>query len=109
MDPKFPGLMLVACTSFGAMSAAGAHQAVVPKPTPAPAVKPAVAAPAPAGAPVFPGAVAPKYASLKASDGRMKTCLDQYKANKATNGNGGMKWIQKGGGYYSACLKKLKG
>jgi hypothetical protein len=107
MGRKLPGLMFVACTSFGAMSAADARQAVVPKPTPAPAAKPAVAAPA--GTPVFPGAVAPKYASLKASDGRMKTCLDQYKANKATNGNGGMKWIQKGGGYYSACLKKLKG
>ena len=40
---------------------------------------------------------------------RMHTCLDQYNANKATNANGGMKWIQKGGGYYSECTKKLKG
>ena len=30
----------------------------------------------------------------------MHTCVDQYNANKATNGNGGLKWIQKGGGYY---------
>jgi hypothetical protein len=58
--------------------------------------------------PVFPGAVAPKYASLKPSSGRMKTCLDQYRANKTANANGGMMWIQKGGGYFSACSKQLK-
>jgi hypothetical protein len=39
----------------------------------------------------------------------MHTCLDQYRANKANNGNGGLKWIQKGGGYYSQCNKALKG
>jgi hypothetical protein len=39
----------------------------------------------------------------------MKTCLDQYHANKATGGNGGLNWIQKGGGYYGACNKTLKG
>ena len=38
----------------------------------------------------------------------MQTCLAQYKANKATNGNGGLKWIQKGGGYYSECNTRLK-
>ncbi len=31
----------------------------------------------------------------------MHTCLDQYNANKATNGNGGLTWVKKGGGYYS--------
>ena len=36
----------------------------------------------------------------------MHTCLDQYNANKA---NGGLNWIQKGGGYYSECNKRLKG
>ena len=41
--------------------------------------------------------------------GTMHTCVDQYNANKATNANGGLKWIQKGGGYYSECSKKLKG
>jgi hypothetical protein len=29
-------------------------------------------------------------------------------ANKATNANGGLKWIEKGGGYYSECNKRLK-
>ena len=38
----------------------------------------------------------------------MHTCLEQYIANKETNGNGGMKWIEKGGGYYLACNKDLK-
>ena len=33
----------------------------------------------------------------------MHTCLDQYNANKTNNGNGGLVWIQKGGGYYSEC------
>ena len=28
---------------------------------------------------------------------------------RTSNGNGGMKWIEKGGGYYSECNKKLKG
>jgi len=39
----------------------------------------------------------------------MHTCLDQYNANKANGGNGGLKWIMKGGGYYSQCNKLLKG
>jgi hypothetical protein len=57
---------------------------------------------------VFPKSVDPKYAKESAGRARMHTCLDQYKANKATNGNGGMKWIQKGGGYYSKCNAALK-
>jgi hypothetical protein len=58
---------------------------------------------------VFPSAVDSKYANEKPGRARRKTCLDQYKANKANNANGGLKWIQKGGGYYSQCSKKLKG
>jgi hypothetical protein len=37
----------------------------------------------------------------------MHTCLEQYKANKASGGNGSLEWIQKGGGYYSECNKRL--
>jgi hypothetical protein len=74
------------------------------KPEPAPA-----AAPEPVGNAVFPSAINPKYASESAGKGRMHTCVDQYNANKAGNGNGGLKWIMKGGGYYSECNKKLKG
>jgi hypothetical protein len=62
-----------------------------------------------AGNAVFPNAVDPKYAKETAGKSRLHTCADQYNANKANNANGGLKWIQKGGGYYSECSKKLKG
>lgn len=67
---------------------------------------------APAGAStdaVFPSTVSPKYSGKSAGKARMLTCLDQYQANKAGNQNGRLKWIQKGGGYYSMCNKHLKG
>jgi hypothetical protein len=70
---------------------------------------PAAAPAAPSGPAVFPSAVDPKYAKESAGKGRMHTCVDQYNANKATGGNGGLRWIEKGGGYYSECNKKLKG
>lgn len=74
------------------------------------AAKKETAAPAaPSGPAVYPNAVDPKYSKETAGKARMHTCVDQYNANKATNANGGLKWIQKGGGYYSGCTKKLKG
>jgi len=82
----------------------GAEASATPAAAPAPA--PARAA---AGNAVFPTAVSPKYSKESAGKARMHTCLDQYDANKANNGNGGLKWIQKGGGYYSQCNAKLKG
>jgi hypothetical protein len=88
-----------------AAPAAAPPAAAAPKATEA---KPAAPA-APVGNAVFPTAVDPKYAKESAGKGRMHTCVDQYNANKASNGNGGMKWIEKGGGYYSECNKKLKG
>lgn len=60
------------------------------------------------GTVVYPRSVSSKYASLSAGKARMQTCLDQYNANKASNGNGNLKWIQKGGGYYSQCNTRLK-
>jgi hypothetical protein len=57
---------------------------------------------------VLPKAIDPKYAKETPGRSRMHTCRDQYRANKATNGNGGLKWIMKGGGYYSLCNKALK-
>ncbi len=65
--------------------------------------------PASSGAATFPTTIDPKYAKETPGKGRMHTCLDQYKANKASSANGGLRWVQKGGGYYSACSKKLKG
>jgi hypothetical protein len=71
--------------------------------------KEAAAPAAPSGPATYPNAVDSKYSKETATKQRFQTCLDQYNANKATNANGGMKWIQKGGGYYSECNKKLKG
>ena len=34
--------------------------------------------------------------------------LDQYYANKENDSLGGLKWIQKGGGFYSLCNARLK-
>ena len=62
-----------------------------------------------AGNASFPSAIAPKYSTESAGKARMHTCLDQYNANKASDRNGGLKWIEKGGGYYSECNKRLKG
>lgn len=56
----------------------------------------------------YPKAVSSKYSKETPSKQRMHTCLDQYNANKEKNANGGMNWIQKGGGYYSECNKRLK-
>jgi len=58
---------------------------------------------------VFPTAVSPQYANQTPGKARMHTCLDQYHALKSNNALGGLKWIQKGGGYYSLCNAKLKG
>jgi hypothetical protein len=71
--------------------------------------KEAAAPAAPAGPAVYPNAVDSKYSKETAGKARMHTCLDQYNANKATSSNGGLNWIQKGGGYYSECNKRLKG
>jgi hypothetical protein len=94
-------------------AAAPAAPAAPVAPTTAAAPKPvapaAPAAPAAAGAAVFPSAIAPAYTNEKPGKARMKTCVDQYNANKAAGGNGGLKWIQKGGGYYSQCNARLKG
>ncbi len=89
--------------------ASGSTTAAAPAAGASPAAtRPSVAAAA-AGTATFPSAIDPKYSKETAGKGRMQTCLDQYKANKASNANGGLHWIQKGGGYYSECSKKLKG
>jgi hypothetical protein len=97
-----------AATPAATPAAPAAPKAVEAKPK-KPEATPAAAPAAPAGPAVFPSAVDPKYSKETAGKGRMHTCVDQYNANKTNNGNGGMKWIEKGGGYYSECNKKLKG
>lgn len=98
-----------AAPATAAAPAAPAPTMTAARPAPAPmAAKPAssVAASGPAS---YPSAVDPKYASESAGKARMHTCLDSYKAAKASNTLGGMRWIDKGGGYYSTCNTKLKG
>ena len=58
---------------------------------------------------VFPDAIAPKYSKEDPDQARMHTCADQFTANKATRANGGLKWIEKDGGYYGECVGQLKG
>jgi len=57
----------------------------------------------------FPRSVSSKFSNESAGKARMHTCLDQYYANKENDALGGLKWIQKGGGYYSLCNARLKG
>jgi hypothetical protein len=99
-------------TPAAAPGAPAAPTAAAPAPAAKEAKKeaaPAAAPALPAGPAIYPNAVDPKYSKESAGKARMHTCVDQYNANKATNANGGLKWIQKGGGYYSECSKKLKG
>ncbi len=100
-----PAAAPVAAPGAPAAPAAPKAAEAKPKKEAAPAAAPA----APAGPAVYPSAVDPKYSKESAGKARMHTCVDQYNANKTTNANGGLKWIQKGGGYYSECTKKLKG
>jgi len=93
-----------AATTTAAPKAAEAKPAAAPKPAATPAAAPVATGPA-----TFPSAIDPKYAKETPGKARMHTCVDMYNANKASNANGGLKWIQKGGGYYSECSKKLKG
>ena len=103
-------------TAPAAPAPAPAPTTTAARPAPAPAPTTTAARPAPApmptttsGSAVFPTAVSASFSSLSAGKARMQTCLAQYKANKVNNGNGGLKWIEKGGGYYSECNKRLKG
>ena len=74
-----------------------------------PAKEPAKATmPAPAGL-SLPTTVSAKYSTETAGKARFHTCVDAYHDAKAKNALAGVKWIQKGGGYYSLCNAKLKG
>ena len=97
------------CGTGASTTPAAAPVATAPAQASTPAPRTAARPPTPTGAAVFPTAISAKYSTESGGKQRMHTCLDQYNANKATNGNGGLKWIQKGGGYYSECNKQLKG
>lgn len=61
-----------------------------------------------ARAPVFPQKVSERHASERPQRARQKTCSEQFQANKAANANGGLRWVEKGGGYWSKCNAHLK-
>ncbi|MFN3890235.1 MAG: hypothetical protein ACK4MV_07550 [Beijerinckiaceae bacterium] len=61
-----------------------------------------------AGDPVFPSAVSARHSGERPTLARQRTCADQFKANKVSGANGGLRWIQKGGGYWSKCNAHLK-
>jgi len=56
----------------------------------------------------FPTAISRKFSSETPGKARMHTCLEQYYANKDADSLGGLRWIQKGGGFYSLCNARLK-
>lgn len=68
------------------------------------AVAPTVA---PAGV-TFPTTLAAEFKTEKPTKARMKTCLQGYHGNKEAGTLNGLRWIQKGGGYYSLCNARLK-
>ncbi|BCM22160.1 hypothetical protein [Mesorhizobium sp. J8] len=62
---------------------------------------------APAGV-TFPTTLAAEFKTEKPAKARMKTCLQGYHDNKEAGTLNGLRWIQKGGGYYSLCNARLK-
>lgn len=70
--------------------------------------QPAAAIQIPEGV-TFPDKIDNKFAAERPAQQRMKTCLDSYRANRDAKTLNGIKWIQKGGGYYSFCNARLKG
>jgi hypothetical protein len=57
---------------------------------------------------IYPSSISPFHAGEEPQEAYLNTCYDQFKANREINANGGMKWSQNGGGYYSECLKRLQ-
>jgi hypothetical protein len=108
---KYAEFRKAECGAEAAAAPAASGPTPALNPQPLPPKEKAAKTPAPAvhGNAVFPSAVDSKYSKESAGKARLHTCADQYKANKATNANGGLKWIEKGGGYWSECDKHLKG
>ena len=104
-----PAAPKVAAPASPAASAAPTTIAAAPASPVAPTRRAAApSAPVAAGNAVFPTAVSAEFAKETPGKARFHTCLAQYHANKANNGNGGLVWLAKGG-YYSQCNTRLKG
>ncbi len=57
----------------------------------------------------FPAALASEFSGQKPWQARMRTCLKSYHEAKKAGALYGIKWVEKGGGYYSLCSAKLRG
>lgn len=56
----------------------------------------------------FPTRVADEFQAEKPWKARMRTCLKSYRENKQARALYGIRWIEKGGGYYGLCAQRLK-
>jgi hypothetical protein len=56
----------------------------------------------------FPVALASEFSSQKPWEARMRTCLKSYREQKKAGTLYGVKWVERGGGYYSLCSAKLR-
>jgi len=63
-------------------------------------------APLPRDAVGYPDRIDPRHAGETAGTARRRTCLDAYRAAKAA-GREVAPWTEPGGGYYSACNRRL--
>ncbi|WP_408631445.1 hypothetical protein [Mesorhizobium comanense] len=93
-----------AAAATGSAEANTAKATQQPKKETSAATAPTVA---PAGV-TFPTTLAAEFQAEKPAKARMKTCLQGYHSNKDAGTLSGLKWIQKGGGYYSLCNARLK-
>lgn len=57
---------------------------------------------------ILPSTIDPKFAAEKPSLQRLHTCSLAYRAAKKEGKLAGLRWIQKGGGFYSLCTARLK-
>ena len=93
-----------ATSAVESVSADAVKTAPQPKKETGAAVAPTLA---PAGV-TFPTTLAAEFKTEKPAKARMKTCLQGYRGNKEAGTLNGLRWIQKGGGYYSLCNARLK-
>lgn len=93
-----------ATSALESVSADAVKTAPQPKEETGAAVAPTLA---PAGV-TFPTTLAAEFKTEKPAKARMKTCLQGYRGNKEAGTLNGLRWIQKGGGYYSLCNARLK-
>jgi len=56
----------------------------------------------------FPAALASEFSDRKPWEARMRTCLKTYHEAKKAGALYGVKWVEKGGGYYSLCSARLR-